>query len=119
MHNYCCRRLLRNKLICLRELDADCATDGEQLEDLCVVFQIGDSRIAPAVAAASRRVEAKFTANYTIRVFGKRFCHLNAEAMYEVSFCIVACLLQAMNYFTGSFAHCNHLKGNHIYLPTL
>src|SRR5947209_7835891 len=119
MHNDCCRRLLRNKLICLGELNTNCAADGEQLEDLRVIFQIGDSRIAPAVATPAGGVEAKFTANDTIGVFGERFCHLNTETMDEVGFCIVACLLQAMNDFACRLAHCHHLKGNHIDLAAL
>src|SRR5205823_3455600 len=84
-----------------------------------MVFEVGNSRVAPAIASPALTVKAKFPANQPICVFSQSLCHLDGQPMSVISFCIIARFLETLYRITGRLPHRHNLKSYYIYLGAL
>ncbi len=62
----------------------------QQLEDLLVVVQVGDGRIAPRIALALFFPDAQLTADMVMQIFGGGLRRLDRQPMSEIALGVIA-----------------------------
>src|ERR1043166_3462957 len=93
--------LLRYQLEGGRELHAELALGGHDLEQLRVIFEIGAGAVAPGVALALARRNAEVVAHLAVHPLGDGFGCLDREAVYVKRFGVFAGGLQRLEALSG------------------
>jgi len=75
-----------------------------------VIFKVGDSRIAPAIASSPFTFQAEFLSNHTVSIFGQSFGHFHSQSVCVVSFGIISRLLELIHGVAGRLSHRDNLK---------